>query len=257
MTVEKRKAHRKFQRKPLTQTPPKTGNLWNIVLSFNQILFIQFSYLIYCNYFNLNCNFNVCIREMNKNDQRNIVFLFLFISLNSHIFCWPDYSLWFIWIFCLWIFQVCKPRMLDGSNCSDAINLGRYIEDFTCAGTNASARVLKEMRLSFPSGHSSFSFYTMLFCAVGFWVLILSFSVKAEKLELTVSLKNHLKNLSFSPRFTCKSEWSGKDRNSLNTLCNLSYWAWLGSPAYPASQTTNITGQMSWLEPFWESLSLL
>jgi phosphatidate phosphatase len=63
-------------------------------------------------------------------------------------------------------FSVCQPVMLDGSNCSNPKNLGRYIEDFTCIGESSSARMLKEMRLSFPSGHSSFSFYTMLFCTV-------------------------------------------------------------------------------------------
>lgn len=58
--------------------------------------------------------------------------------------------------------------MPDGTNCTDAINLGRYIEDFTCLGIGSDARMLKEMRLSFPSGHASFSAYTMIYCAVSF-----------------------------------------------------------------------------------------
>lgn len=63
-------------------------------------------------------------------------------------------------------FAVCQPRMLDGTNCSDPINFGRYIEDFTCIGYKSSARMLKEVRLSFPSGHSSFSTFTMVYMAL-------------------------------------------------------------------------------------------
>lgn len=55
--------------------------------------------------------------------------------------------------------------MPDGTNCSHPLNSGRYIEEFTCSG-DSSDRMLKEMRLSFPSGHSSFSFFTMVYCAV-------------------------------------------------------------------------------------------
>jgi phosphatidate phosphatase len=57
-------------------------------------------------------------------------------------------------------FQVCMPKMLDGTTCADAINQNRYIENFTCDNPESTARMLKEMRLSFPSGHSSFSAYT-------------------------------------------------------------------------------------------------
>uniref|UniRef100_A0A4Y0B6C3 Phosphatidic acid phosphatase type 2/haloperoxidase domain-containing protein n=1 Tax=Anopheles funestus TaxID=62324 RepID=A0A4Y0B6C3_ANOFN len=63
-------------------------------------------------------------------------------------------------------FDVCKPRMPDGTTCADAINQGRYVTDFTCTSEKSSARMLKEMRLSFPSGHSSFSMYTLVFCAI-------------------------------------------------------------------------------------------
>lgn len=58
--------------------------------------------------------------------------------------------------------------MLDGTNCSHPTNIGRYIEEFTCLNTDSNQRMLKEMRLSFPSGHSSFSSYTMIYCAVSF-----------------------------------------------------------------------------------------
>jgi phosphatidate phosphatase len=56
--------------------------------------------------------------------------------------------------------------MLDGTTCAAAINQNRYIEEFTCGNQESTARMLKEMRLSFPSGHSSFSAYTMIFCAI-------------------------------------------------------------------------------------------
>ncbi|XP_037608026.1 phospholipid phosphatase 1 isoform X1 [Sebastes umbrosus] len=54
--------------------------------------------------------------------------------------------------------DVCKPdwKLI---NCSS----GAYIEDFTC---NGDARMSNEGRLSFYSGHSSFSMYCMLFLAL-------------------------------------------------------------------------------------------
>uniref|UniRef100_A0A8D7ZSS6 Phosphatidate phosphatase n=4 Tax=Culex pipiens TaxID=7175 RepID=A0A8D7ZSS6_CULPI len=63
-------------------------------------------------------------------------------------------------------FDVCKPMMPDGTTCKDSINQGRYIEDFSCTSTLSSERMIKEMRLSFPSGHSSFSMYTLVYCAI-------------------------------------------------------------------------------------------
>lgn len=63
-------------------------------------------------------------------------------------------------------FDVCKPMMPDGTTCKDPINQGRYIEEFSCTSTLSSERMLKEMRLSFPSGHSSFSMYTLVYCAL-------------------------------------------------------------------------------------------
>ncbi|KAH8272944.1 hypothetical protein KR018_011893, partial [Drosophila ironensis] len=61
---------------------------------------------------------------------------------------------------------VCQPQMADGSTCDDAKNLGKYIQEFTCKGVGSSARMLKEMRLSFPSGHSSFTFFAMVYLAL-------------------------------------------------------------------------------------------
>ncbi|CAG4947885.1 unnamed protein product [Colias eurytheme] len=56
--------------------------------------------------------------------------------------------------------QVCKPDI----DCSLPENKWRYIEKFTCLGDDT--KLLKEMRLSFPSGHSSFSAYTMIYFAL-------------------------------------------------------------------------------------------
>ncbi|XP_078127262.1 phospholipid phosphatase 1 isoform X1 [Sander vitreus] len=54
--------------------------------------------------------------------------------------------------------DVCKPDW-KLVNCSS----GDYIEDFTCTGD---AKMVNEGRLSFYSGHSSFSMYCMLFLAL-------------------------------------------------------------------------------------------
>ncbi|KAH8370909.1 hypothetical protein KR093_005519, partial [Drosophila rubida] len=62
--------------------------------------------------------------------------------------------------------QVCQPVMPDGTNCTNPINAGRYITDFSCLGVGSTKRMLKEMSLSFPSGHSSFTFYTMVYVAL-------------------------------------------------------------------------------------------
>ncbi|XP_064476569.1 putative phosphatidate phosphatase isoform X2 [Ornithodoros turicata] len=59
-------------------------------------------------------------------------------------------------------FDLCKPSNLD-LLCGN--NRHAYIEDFTC-GSGASPRLLKEVRLSFLSGHSSFSAYTMFFAVL-------------------------------------------------------------------------------------------
>ncbi|XP_053689511.1 putative phosphatidate phosphatase [Sabethes cyaneus] len=61
---------------------------------------------------------------------------------------------------------VCIPLMPGNTTCEDKINQRRYITDFKCTSELSSPRMLKEMRLSFPSGHSSFSMYTLVFCAI-------------------------------------------------------------------------------------------
>lgn len=56
--------------------------------------------------------------------------------------------------------DVCKPDV----NCDADINKTKYIEDFTCTGVKSYK--FKDSRLSFPSGHSSLSFYCMVYLAV-------------------------------------------------------------------------------------------
>lgn len=60
-------------------------------------------------------------------------------------------------------FTVCLPDVCNGSYPDY-----QYHENFTC--TNAlyknNKRIMKEIRLSFPSGHSSFSMYTMVYFAI-------------------------------------------------------------------------------------------
>lgn len=55
-------------------------------------------------------------------------------------------------------FDICRPNI----NCTAPENKWRYIVDFECLRTDE-PKLIKEMRLSFPSGHSSFSAYTMLY----------------------------------------------------------------------------------------------
>ncbi|XP_012271544.1 putative phosphatidate phosphatase [Orussus abietinus] len=69
---------------------------------------------------------------------------------------------------------VCVPNV----DCNLLENQHRYIEDFTCT-SNFSTKLLKEVRLSFPSGHSSFSAYTMLYVAL---YLQLRFTWEGSKL---------------------------------------------------------------------------
>ncbi|KAH8258504.1 hypothetical protein KR038_006957 [Drosophila bunnanda] len=69
---------------------------------------------------------------------------------------------------------VCQPVMPDGSTCDDPANAGKYIQEFTCKGVGSSDRMLKEMRLSFPSGHSSFTFFAMVYLAVSLSIVMVS-----------------------------------------------------------------------------------
>lgn len=143
--------------------------------------------------------------------------------------------------------------MPDGTNCSHPLNLGRYIEEFSCTG-DSNNRILKEMRLSFPSGHSSFSAYTMIYCAVstdrmhhGPWSMVHA-STSLRRIE-----NNFLNQIDFRfYRFICKHVWHGGDQDCSNIFCNTFWSWWLGSHVWVASPTTNIIGPMSWLVPYWE-----
>ncbi|XP_064540716.1 putative phosphatidate phosphatase isoform X1 [Drosophila montana] len=63
-------------------------------------------------------------------------------------------------------FALCQPVLRDGTSCNDVINAGRYIEDFQCTASSLSAKRLKDMHLSFPSGHASFACYSMVYLAI-------------------------------------------------------------------------------------------
>lgn len=56
----------------------------------------------------------------------------------------------------------CKPVLPDKSDCNDAKNYGKFIDDYTCAHDGAYI----ESRVSFPSAHASISFYTMTYMAI-------------------------------------------------------------------------------------------
>ncbi|KAK2724433.1 putative phosphatidate phosphatase isoform X1 [Artemia franciscana] len=58
--------------------------------------------------------------------------------------------------------DVCKPNL--ELLCPPGVSPTKYIEDFTCV--EGDAYLLKNSRLSFPSGHASFSAYTMMYLAI-------------------------------------------------------------------------------------------
>ncbi|XP_017123010.1 putative phosphatidate phosphatase [Drosophila elegans] len=69
-------------------------------------------------------------------------------------------------------FQGCQPRLDDNSSCSDPQNVDLYVEQFHCTNPNLSIRQIRELHVSFPSAHSSLSFYSMLLLALyvhGVW----------------------------------------------------------------------------------------
>jgi len=60
--------------------------------------------------------------------------------------------------------DICQPNI----TCDDS-NKTKYIEDFTCIGDKP--KKFTDSRLSFPSGHSSLSFYCMIYLAVSLYYL--------------------------------------------------------------------------------------
>ncbi|XP_053954198.1 putative phosphatidate phosphatase [Anastrepha ludens] len=63
-------------------------------------------------------------------------------------------------------YTACQPRLADGTSCESAyqqlVGGGVYVEHYYCSNRNLSARQLRELHVSFPSAHSSLSFYAML-----------------------------------------------------------------------------------------------
>lgn len=77
--------------------------------------------------------------------------------------------------------SVCDPVDFERSLCPYNTNNHIYIETYQC-NPNADPKKIRDARLSFMSGHSSFSAYTMVFTAVSFrmccrilnlWMLII------------------------------------------------------------------------------------
>ncbi|KAH8419580.1 hypothetical protein KR222_007101, partial [Zaprionus bogoriensis] len=65
-------------------------------------------------------------------------------------------------------FSACQPRLHDGSSCADAQNAEIYVQYFYCSNRNLSSQQIRELHVSFPSAHSSLSFYSM--CLLAFYV---------------------------------------------------------------------------------------
>lgn len=65
-------------------------------------------------------------------------------------------------------YHACQPRLNDGSSCADAHNADVYVQQFYCSNRNLSAQQIRELHVSFPSAHSSLSFYSM--CLLAFYV---------------------------------------------------------------------------------------
>lgn len=65
-----------------------------------------------------------------------------------------------------YFFAICQPVLSDGTDCSSPKNHGIYITNYTCSNPEITTRFLKEFRLSFPSAHSSVTFYAMTYMAL-------------------------------------------------------------------------------------------
>lgn len=65
-------------------------------------------------------------------------------------------------------YSACQPRLHDGSTCADAHNGDVYVQHFYCSNRNLSSLQIRELHVSFPSAHSSLSFYSM--CLLAFYV---------------------------------------------------------------------------------------
>jgi len=65
--------------------------------------------------------------------------------------------------------EACRPVGLDTNLCPVTSNNFHYIESYECAAGYESTYKIKDARLSFMSGHSSYAAYTMVFTAVSFY----------------------------------------------------------------------------------------
>ncbi|EDW70290.1 putative phosphatidate phosphatase [Drosophila virilis] len=65
-------------------------------------------------------------------------------------------------------YNACQPRLPDGTGCADTQNAEIYMQQFYCSNRNLSAQQIRELHVSFPSAHSSLSFYSM--CLLAFYV---------------------------------------------------------------------------------------
>jgi len=67
-------------------------------------------------------------------------------------------------------FAVCSPQFPDGSSCSDEAHRGvlKYQTDYDCRPdlSGASEEMIRDVRVSFPSGHSAMAFYGLVFVAL-------------------------------------------------------------------------------------------
>uniref|UniRef100_W8BAN9 Putative phosphatidate phosphatase n=1 Tax=Ceratitis capitata TaxID=7213 RepID=W8BAN9_CERCA len=62
--------------------------------------------------------------------------------------------------------SVCQPQLLDGSTCDSPQNQYRYVEKYICLGNGFTLDDVQQSRLSFPSGHSSLSFFALVYMAI-------------------------------------------------------------------------------------------
>ncbi|KAK0161963.1 hypothetical protein PV327_008357 [Microctonus hyperodae] len=107
-------------------------------------------------------------------------------------------------------FDVCEPNI----DCSLPENHHVYIENFTCTTVKFNKRALKEARLSFPSGHSSFSTYVMI-CLVLYIQLRMAW--RGSKL-----LKHFLQLICFALAwFTAMSRISNYKHHWSDVLCGM------------------------------------
>ncbi|EDX11494.1 putative phosphatidate phosphatase [Drosophila simulans] len=67
-------------------------------------------------------------------------------------------------------FAVCSPHFPDGTSCSDELHRGalKYHTDYECRSdlSQATEEMIRDVNVSFPSGHSAMAFYGLVFVAL-------------------------------------------------------------------------------------------